>query len=304
MYHNEVKALQEAYSQVYEKMEYERDMDHPKTTRETKAGDPNQIRTLDQMIESLVERGHTEQEAYTLVAQFTLDEAITSEKGKAKAAEMIANRTTASGRAKSGQGANVAAIKHIRRANVDGYGGTPPNLKVAKNPVKSNFTGLNTGTGNKAARRAAALKKEDFELWVNELVEEGYDLSDYTWDEMYGIYEAEKPFPHEKVKAKQVALRDKGSAGLDRRMKMGMAVRRAKEAEKTGGSQRDAGKGWYHAKEDYVNESQAARNNPEKYERGQAKKSAPVRGEKTPMPPRGDKRREDFEKWYAKQMGR
>ena len=56
--------------------------------------------------------------------------------------------------------------------------------------------------------------------------------------------------------------------------------------------------------EDYVNEAQHARENPEKYEREQAKKSAPVRGEKTPMPPRGDKRREDFEKWYAKQMGR
>jgi hypothetical protein len=91
-----------------------------------------------------------------------VDEAITSEKGKAKAAEMIAKRSTPSGRAKSGQGANVAQIKHIRRANVDGYGGTPPNLKVAKNPVKSNFTGLNTGTGNKAARRAAALKKEEY----------------------------------------------------------------------------------------------------------------------------------------------
>jgi hypothetical protein len=51
--------------------------------------------------------------------------------------------------------------------------------------------------------------------------------------------------------------------------------------------------------EDYVNEAQEARNNPEKYEREQSKKSAPVRGEKTPMPPRGDKRREDFEKWYA-----
>ena len=165
---------------------------------------------LDQMIESLIERGHTEQEAYSLVAQFTLDEAITSEKGKAKAAEMIAKRTTASGRAKPGQGANVSQIKHIRRANVDGYGGTPPNLKVAKNPVKSNFTGLNTGTGNKAARRAAALNKEE-----------------------------------------------------------------------------------------YVGEAQEARNNPEKYEREQAKKSAPVRGERTPMPPRGDKRREDFEKWYA-----
>jgi len=51
--------------------------------------------------------------------------------------------------------------------------------------------------------------------------------------------------------------------------------------------------------EEYVDEAQAARENPEKYEREQAKKSAPVRGERTPMPPRGDKRREDFEKWYA-----
>jgi hypothetical protein len=50
--------------------------------------------------------------------------------------------------------------------------------------------------------------------------------------------------------------------------------------------------------EDYVNEAQHARNNPEKYEREQDKKYAPVRGERTPMPPRGNKRREDFEKWY------
>jgi hypothetical protein len=53
---------------------------------------------------------------------------------------------------------------------------------------------------------------------------------------------------------------------------------------------------------DYVDESQYARENPEKYEREQVKKSAPVRGERTPMPPRGDKRREDFEKWYAKNV--
>ena len=33
--------------------------------------------------------------------------------------------------------------------------------------------------------------KENFELWVESLVEEGYDLSEYTWDEMYDIYEAE-----------------------------------------------------------------------------------------------------------------
>ena len=48
-----------------------------------------------------------------------------------------------------------------------------------------------------------------------------------------------------------------------------------------------------------LGEAQAARENPEKYEAGEKKKYAPVRGEKTPMPPRGDKRREDFEKWYA-----
>ena len=51
--------------------------------------------------------------------------------------------------------------------------------------------------------------------------------------------------------------------------------------------------------EEYMDEAQEARNNPEKYEREQSKKYAPVRGERTPMPPRGNKRREDFEKWYA-----
>jgi hypothetical protein len=54
-----------------------------------------------------------------------------------------------------------------------------------------------------------------------------------------------------------------------------------------------------HEEVEYVGEAQAARENPEKYEAGEKKKYAPVRGEKTPMPPRGDKRREDFEKWYA-----
>jgi hypothetical protein len=43
-----------------------------------------------------------------------------------------------------------------------------------------------------------------------------------------------------------------------------------------------------------VMEAQVARNNPEKYEAEQKKKTS-----KSAMPPRGDKRREDFEKWYA-----
>ena len=39
------KFTAEEIEKILEKMEYERDMDHPKTTRETKAGDPNQITT-------------------------------------------------------------------------------------------------------------------------------------------------------------------------------------------------------------------------------------------------------------------
>ena len=43
------------------------------------------------------------------------------------------------------------------------------------------------GRGSKATKRAAALNREEFEYIVNALVEEGYDLSSYTWDEMYDI---------------------------------------------------------------------------------------------------------------------
>ena len=39
--------------------------------------------------------------------------------------------------------------------------------------------------------------------------------------------------------------------------------------------------------------------NPEKGEEEERKRSKKVPGERTPMPPRGDKRREDFERWYA-----
>jgi hypothetical protein len=44
-----------------------------------------------------------------------------------------------------------------------------------------------SGRGSKAAKREAALQREEFEFVVNALIEEGYDLSSYTWDEMYDI---------------------------------------------------------------------------------------------------------------------
>ena len=47
----------------------------------------------------------------------------------------------------------------------------------------------------KRAENSAPVKKfwgmkEEVEAWVNQLVEEGYDLSEYTWDEMVEIYES------------------------------------------------------------------------------------------------------------------
>jgi hypothetical protein len=286
-----------------------------------------------------------------------LGEAITSEKGKAKAAEMIAKRTTASGRAKPGQGDNVATIKHIGRSNRDGLLGTPPNRKVAGSNWPKSYSGIG-GTGNKAARRAGTYK-EEFELWVNELVEEGYNLSDYTWDDMFDIYEADSlaAMQARREKRQKANMKKHGTPGFDyskppsgkkgyldaitkkeeyvdeamssydrnrQRAAQRAAARNAARKEgKTGavpgvgyvsprseretyrdsaGVERHTSGARMPKNEEYMDESQYARENPEKYEREQAKKSAPVRGEKTPMPPRGDKRREDFEKWYAKNV--
>jgi hypothetical protein len=44
-----------------------------------------------------------------------------------------------------------------------------------------------SGRGSKARKRAAALNREEFEIIVDALIEEGYDLSSYTWNEMYDI---------------------------------------------------------------------------------------------------------------------
>ena len=140
---------------------------------------------LDALIESLVERGHTEQEAYALVAQFTLDEDSRRMSNKQKTASV--------------------------RQNIKAFGSnfTPPNNY---DPDANRGQGEVLTRRQMEKKRRKALRQEDVE---------------------------------------------------------------------------------------FVGEAQEARNNPEKYEEGEKKKYAPVRGERTPMPPRGDKRREDFEKWYA-----
>jgi len=101
-----------------------------------------------------------------------------------------------------------------------------------------------------------------FDVVIGHLLDEGYadteeaalvimsNMSEEWRDSIIEevISEGEKPFPHEKVKRKQESLRGKGGKSIDRTIAMGLARRRAKEAEKTGGSQQDAGKGWYHGR--------------------------------------------------------
>jgi hypothetical protein len=56
-----------------------------------------------------------------------------------------------------------------------------------------------------------SLGQDQFELWVNELLDEGYDLSDYTWDELYEGY---KKLPVGKM-IKQAAKKGYTSVQID-----------------------------------------------------------------------------------------
>jgi hypothetical protein len=107
-------------------------------------------------------------------------------------------------------------------------------------PSANRGKGANLSPKQMEKQRRKKLRQEDLEAWVDELIAEGYDLSEYTWEEVAEIY--------------------------------------AQELE--------------------LSEAQRARENPEGHDKEEKRKYEPVRGEKTPMPPRGDKRREDFEKWY------
>ncbi len=60
-------------------------------------------------------------------------------------------------------------------------------------------------------------EEQEFKSWVTELLVEGYDLSDYTWNEMYDIYNEDyKPWdfgPKQKAQAKYAELAQRKAAG-------------------------------------------------------------------------------------------
>ena len=90
------------------------------------------------------------------------------------------------------------SVRDKPRAGLRGYAakveGSDRDLQSARGSARS------AGTLTPAEKKGLG---EDFELWVNDLIEEGYDLSDYTWDEMAEIYEETEL---EKKKAKEAAI--------------------------------------------------------------------------------------------------
>lgn len=57
-----------------------------------------------------------------------------------------------------------------------------PNLKIKTHLAKPNKKG-------EVMTRSYQATKEDFELWIENLLSEGYDLSEYSVDELYEVYE-------------------------------------------------------------------------------------------------------------------
>ncbi len=54
---------------------------------------------------------------------------------------------------------------------------------------------------------------EEFYMWVEALIDEGYDLSKYTWDEMYDIYEETDKEREERLAARRARVREMESQG-------------------------------------------------------------------------------------------
>lgn len=75
-------------------------------------------------------------------------------------------------------GVKDKAIKKAMKEDRDLHSNKDKNKKIDTNKSVNNKIKINPTV------------REEFESWVNELLEEGYDLSEYTWDELEEIYEA------------------------------------------------------------------------------------------------------------------
>jgi len=185
----ELRSLQEAYLSIYEDKET---VEEDYLTEEVEA-----------WVNSLIEEGYDLSDyTWDEMAEIYLDEELTG-KRKTRAIRKFNSQNENPGRPDTNLAA-VATMRHGSRATTHGNSVIYPADKTdtGNRPTKRGGSGekgkpktgyydggteLDRGSGNAAKRRM----KEEVEAWVNYLVDEGYDLSEYTWDEISEIYLSE-----------------------------------------------------------------------------------------------------------------
>jgi len=238
-----LRDISEAYSSVYEKKEYE-------PSRDQDGDDDNDF--ADNMIARMVASGMSREEAIKKVKNKDYNEEVEIDEGRGRwGSDMKRNRSAirsalsgnvwsthpASGtssdirpkqssRPQSNYRANLSKTDRAelavtaRKERKDGedfdseY--TPSRKKVEKAIKK-----LPLITKNPKKLRKQASIGEEVELWVNKLLEEGYDLSEYTWEDMFEIYFDEatamaKRGHNETEIRNKIAANTKGGESADR----------------------------------------------------------------------------------------
>ena len=173
----QLKELQDAYLSVYEAKKVDQDED----------GD----------IARLVASGMSKAEAIVAVKNKEYNEGYKpwdfgpKDKAKAKYDKLAARKKAGGSAPGTATRANkIASVGREMRTTLD-----KDSAMTMTNPKKQGLQ-PSTPRHTAAAIRGAGggmtartkFRKEEFELWVNDLIGEGYDLSDYTWDEMYESY--------------------------------------------------------------------------------------------------------------------
>jgi hypothetical protein len=180
----QLKELQDAYLSVYEAKKVDQDED----------GDND---FADIRIARLVASGMSKAEAIVAVKNKEYNEGYKpwdfgpKDKAKKKYTELSARKKAGGSAPGTATRANkIASVGREMRTTLDRDSAmtmTNPKKQGLQPSTQRHTLAAIRGAGGGTTARTK-FRKEEFELWVNELVEEGYDLSEYTWDEMYESY--------------------------------------------------------------------------------------------------------------------
>ena len=243
-----IKDIAGAYASIYEAKSKEVD-----SSRDKDGDGDNDF--ADNMIARMVASGMSREEAIKKVKnkeynkeEYSLDEETKAEKGariaarrarvkqmedegavmtSSRRAREVAKQRKEDKKAEALERAGSAVLNQMRgasgRVSERPMGSEAPKAKEkapeATRRLNPNLRKDNLGSA--ADRVLKSIKKEELELWVNGLIEEGYDLSEYTWDEMAEIYldeataMAKRGYNETKIRNK-IARNTKGGESADR----------------------------------------------------------------------------------------